>query len=341
MISTTSSIPQPPALDNLFSKTNALPPRLQWEGNGGYCGETSMIVAGLYYGQYLSQYDVRAIASPGIAQNHQDADGFFTAQLLLGKNDVATAERLHLQYDQCISPSSSDFLGWVRAHVAMGHPVIIGVLNNVFMLGEQGPGDPEYDHIVPVIGFGSNQKLDDPGFFPGDEILFSDNGLFTPPGPIPYYYATALKSFLAGREQANKHPDGNLYSLLELPEYQSDDGKKRNYGIAITGVKDELNETLPVRVTTDHNYESPSIGDSSNIKPGPEPITLTITVSELVPGETYNLYYYQRRKDVPHKNFNAAGIKPWKIITADSAQLFTTEMQIQSGETAFFRAVKA
>lgn len=67
-----------------------LPPRLQWEHNGGYCGEVSMIVAGLYYGQYLSQYDVRAIASPGMPQNSQTwpgvkaktKPGYYNAQLL-------------------------------------------------------------------------------------------------------------------------------------------------------------------------------------------------------------------------------------------------------------------
>ena len=42
-----------------------IPPRRQWEGNGGYCGETVMISAGLYYGQYVSQYDARAFASDG------------------------------------------------------------------------------------------------------------------------------------------------------------------------------------------------------------------------------------------------------------------------------------
>ncbi len=35
-------------------------PRFQWEENNGYCGETSLISAGLYYGQYGSQYDARA-----------------------------------------------------------------------------------------------------------------------------------------------------------------------------------------------------------------------------------------------------------------------------------------
>ena len=34
---------------------NAIPARVQWNENNGYCGATSIISAGLYYGQYVSQ----------------------------------------------------------------------------------------------------------------------------------------------------------------------------------------------------------------------------------------------------------------------------------------------
>jgi hypothetical protein len=43
-----------------FIKSNDIPPRLQWNHNAGYCGEVSLISAGLYYGQYISQYDARS-----------------------------------------------------------------------------------------------------------------------------------------------------------------------------------------------------------------------------------------------------------------------------------------
>ena len=62
-----NQVPAPPDLGKKYQQINKIPPRYQWEHNGGYCGETSMISAGLYYGQYLSQYDVRTIASPGMA----------------------------------------------------------------------------------------------------------------------------------------------------------------------------------------------------------------------------------------------------------------------------------
>ncbi|MBK8816213.1 MAG: hypothetical protein IPN42_12290 [Methylococcaceae bacterium] len=84
---------------NLF--INDIRPRLQWNHNGGYCGEVSMISAGLYFGQYLSQFDVRSIASGGAPQNAYDrAEKEYTSQLLLGtKNAVAAADKLCLDYE--------------------------------------------------------------------------------------------------------------------------------------------------------------------------------------------------------------------------------------------------
>ena len=37
-----------------------MPPRVQWQDNDGYCGETSVQMAALYYGAYVSQYVARA-----------------------------------------------------------------------------------------------------------------------------------------------------------------------------------------------------------------------------------------------------------------------------------------
>src|SRR5580692_10667511 len=67
---------------------NNIPPRYQWDANNGYCGEVSLISAGLYYGQYVSQYDIRALAIKNVPQN----DG----QLLIGLNDQYAASQLHL-----------------------------------------------------------------------------------------------------------------------------------------------------------------------------------------------------------------------------------------------------
>ena len=82
-----------------YRVNNPIPPRTQWNANYGYCGETSFISAGLNYGQYLSQYDARAVASPNIRQSLPDS------QLLLGVNDVAAAKRSYFTSLFPLNPS--------------------------------------------------------------------------------------------------------------------------------------------------------------------------------------------------------------------------------------------
>ena len=336
-------------LPSLYVHQNDIPPRLQWNANYGYCGEVSMISAGLYYGQYLSQYDVRAIASP---HRHQDDEN---AQLLLGKSENAgkAASRLRLSHVALESEDSEAFLAWVKKHVAQGHPVIIGVLNNVTLLGEKPPGDSVYDHIVPVIGFGSEKPLSKGKYRPDDVILFSDNGLYTPGNSTPYYQQfkmvpgekAAAYPFLGGRARANK-ASGNIYTLLELPKHQVKNPKKdkrKNYAMAITGVEDRNGETLPVRVTTNLNYEQPAMKNKSNTRPDPMPLELTVTVSGLEPGVSYNLYRYSDENEVPTEDFNKDRDtdKLFRTIEIESGSSWSTELKIQSSDKVFFRAVRA
>ncbi|MCX6459997.1 MAG: hypothetical protein NTZ03_06770 [Actinobacteria bacterium] len=104
-----------------------IPPRIQWDANFGYCGEVSFVSAGLYYGQYLSQYDARAIASNNAPQS------IASSQLLLGVNDVSAAKSMHLTtsaFNTAAQTNTTSFLTWVKANVKAGHPVAIGVFAN-------------------------------------------------------------------------------------------------------------------------------------------------------------------------------------------------------------------
>jgi hypothetical protein len=153
--------------------------RLQWNNNSGYCGEVSTITAGLFYGQYLSQFDTREIAAknytPTFDENPQ------TAQLLLGESDVYTADKLKLKsakWDTSINDTKL-FLQWVKQQTILGFPVTIGVLDNQnFFAGNKkggGLGNPEYDHIVSVVSVSSNHN--DNKYHDDDLITFADHGL--------------------------------------------------------------------------------------------------------------------------------------------------------------------
>ena len=141
--------PPPPPFGTVNSVMNDIPPRYQWNANSGYCGEVSMISAGLYYGQYLSQFDVRAIASPGKPQNRVDA------QLLLGVNDAATARRLRLKFKRVVTANNGSFYAWVKHQLMNGYPVITAVFNNEYLLyGDSRAPDipPRYHGIIAVLG---------------------------------------------------------------------------------------------------------------------------------------------------------------------------------------------
>jgi hypothetical protein len=318
-----------------YSVSNDIPPRLQWNASYGYCGEVSFISAGLYYGQYISQYDARAIASDNGPQDKS------SSQLLIGVNDTYAATQMHLTYTEwntSAETSTNQFLAWVAGEVVAGHPVAIGIYTNEYLFyGKTNPnaGDPDYDHIVPVTGVASNSPLTNPAtYYSTDIITFNDNGLWTgtPSGQPQYVFSYPFESFEATRRQANSKT-GNVYSV-------SSDGS--NYGIAITGVIDQDRETVPVSVATNLNYEKPAIKNRSNARPSPEPLTLTVTVSGLQPGTSYNLYRYNSMASVPNTAFNANAPQAYEhwAISATSSSYTMTE-NIESSDEAIYRAVPA
>jgi len=347
--------PSPPDLKTAYRKINPIGPRYQWENNDGYCGETSLISAGLYYGQYVSQYDARALGTSAKPKNSQ-----VHHQLLLGDSNFSkSATALRLNYRQYSSINSRQFLKWVKKGVISGYPVIIGVFNNekyFYDSTRRTAGDPEYDHIVPVIGWGSARKLNSDDIT-GDVLLFSDNGLLgddktaKPNKSVPYYFPYNIPYFMCSRATANsptdinrKKRDNRIYALLQLPKYEDKGMDKNNYALLITGVKDPTHQTLPVRLTTSINYEAPFIADSSNTRPRAGKVTLAITVSGLSVGQTYNLYDYTDERQVPTKMFNRQSknnkILPWRHFTA-AATTWQGSLTIATSQKAFFRAVKA
>ncbi|MBR2686395.1 MAG: C39 family peptidase [Aquamicrobium sp.] len=315
-----------------YAKTNDIPPRLQWEANYGYCGEVSLISAGLYYGQYVSQYDARAIASKNANQSTEGS------QLLLGVNDSYAAAQMHLNaiaWKNTSTSNTTNFLAWVKENVASGYPVVIGVYYNqrsFDVSNDPNAGDNEYDHIVPVTGVSSKHPLAKSAtYYADDELTFSDNGLYTPNGKPTYVYKYPFGAFQATRREANSkaHPD---YSLARGGS---------NYGIAITGIIDRDGQTLPVRLSTNVNYEKPAMREGSNTRPASQNLTLTITVSGLQPGVSYNLYRYNSFQSVPNSAFNAAASKAsrkWKINIKSGTSATMTE-KIKSDEIAVYRAV--
>ena len=320
------------AARSLHQWRNDIGPRYQWNHNYGYCGEVSEISAGLYYGQYVSQYDARA-AADDVPQNRS------RSQLLLGVNALRAAETMHLRaigragrFDR----NTDHFLEWIKENVLLGRPVAIGIYMNQFRFyGNRKPdaGSPQYDHIVPVTGIASYHPRGEPGYFRDDVITFSDNGEWSSSRrEAKYSFSYAFAAFQKTRREANARR-GPIYSL----------NNHRDFGIAILGVQDGDNETLPVRVTTSINYEHPQIAQGSSRRPVAEPLVLTVAVSGLTQGDEYNLYRYKTLASIPNRGFNKYASKAYEkwTITGPAGGQFVMTEKIMSDEVAAYRAVLA
>ena len=339
---------------------NNIPPRLMWNiddnnwlsSASGYCGEVSILSAGLLYGQYVPMYLIRQLLAdyfnslwggdltkpsaalttmwsnyfglawgdsgspggdhPASVENFQawfQDHGQYYCQVLpqiwdtSGDNNQGFTpinillKNLHLTYEH-YQPNTQDtkknFIPWIKQNVVNRNPVIIGVQD--FLTDSS---DPDFDHIVVVIGWGSNNDLSNNQYFADDEIVFSDHGLVVcgqqpHGGSISYYFRYIMETQNSIAATGGWLPDGGCpdpanpawnfimdlgpYRNLDAPDtpvsngsftcntYQLaqsptllGDGSDGNAGFAITGLSDTLPTGIQVRIDTDCYYQVPVI----------------------------------------------------------------------------------
>lgn len=90
-------------------------------------------------------------------------------------------------------------------------------------------------------------------------------------------------------------------------------------------------------------YEWPPIKRRSNVRPRPESLTLTVTVSKLETGVEYTLYRYDGFASVPDRDFNrhANSASSHWTFTLQSGDSYTMTQTIESDQTVIYRAVPA
>jgi hypothetical protein len=241
----------PPATISYIYPRQPLTPFYQWENNDGYCGEVSMMQAGLNNGQWMSQFNARLICGTGLSQSGPDGacaahhnQVNYNAQLLIedpgtgvtGPNTYANASlclansRLSATtYNYSAQPAGmagyEQYMSWVKREVIAGHQVTMAVLLN-------GGSDPQYDHEVSVIKIGTNHSPTDPTYYRDDVVYFDEHGVYTfsgdhfstnppiPPGAgsdstgcTPYVFGYTFGSLANTRTGANRiHAQG--YSII-------------------------------------------------------------------------------------------------------------------------------
>ena len=316
-----------------------IPARLQWLHNDGYCGEVSAIMAMLKYGQYMSQYDFRAISSQyaviGNPSKPQQSEFY-----LVGSNDQNSTAAIKLnwiEYDHDVR-DAKQYLAWVKKMVRKGYAVTICVYMNYYLFygaNDVSAGSWDYDHIVSVSRIESN--YDDDLYHDDDVIVMEDHGLWAPrTKPIQYLFSYTFAEFPATREGANARLGEKIYSLPSSVT-------AGQFGIAHTGIMDDNGDCLPVRVDTNVNYEDPEIDNHSETRPASMEIKLTITVSGIQQGVSYTLYKYDNENDVPTAKFNANKAKAVSSITFvdPGTHSFVTTETIKSSQKVFYRCVRA
>jgi hypothetical protein len=295
----------PPPTANYIYPRVEVKPFYQWENNDGYCGEVSMMQAGLSNGQWMSQYDARLVCGTGLSQagpegacysHHGAVD--YNAQLLIedpgtgvsGPNTYANAalclsnSRLRATtFNYSVQGSGlagyRDYMSWVKREVIAGHQVTLAVLLN-------GGDDPQYDHEVAVLKIGTNHSPTDSTYYDDDVIYFDDHGVYTfardrftsnpsiPPGAgsnttecTPYVFGYTFGSLPKTRQEANRR-DAHAYSII-VP------GDR----IIHTGTGGSGYDTVPI--LGPHNYGFSVAGPED-----PTSVTLPVALAIVGPTET-------------------------------------------------------
>jgi hypothetical protein len=188
----------PPATAFYIYPRQPVTPFYQWENNRGYCGEVSMMIAGLNNGQWMSQYNARLICGTGLSQSgvngacaaHNNLPNYNAQLLIEDPNTGVTGPNVYADAAQCIANSRlnghtfqytgqqtglagyEQYMSWMKSEVIAGHQVAMGVLL-------KGGDSTQYDHEVAVIKIGTNHSPSDPTYYSDDVLYFDDHGVYT------------------------------------------------------------------------------------------------------------------------------------------------------------------
>lgn len=269
-------------------------PRIQWPNNDGYCGENSIQACGLYYGNYISEGLCRTVAG---------------GELLLYVNDTTALEAFSFTYKEwnpnANTPQYTTYLNWVKQYLYNKQPVIIAVYVS-------GMTDPDYDHIIPAIGF----KATSVNTYSATDSLTYNSNFDTVP------FTRVFSTLYATRAQAGN----SAFFPYYIP-------KDVDYAVAVTGNKDPNHLTKPVHIDLDSN-------DEPNVSLGANPCVLkaTITADSLTPGQSYALLRYNNYQTVPSLSFSPAGASSVVYFTATATTKILADT-FMSNTAVFYRCV--
>ena len=301
------------------SRQLELPARYMWgwgrgDLSGGFCGSVTIQTAGLYYGNWLTEYAVRG-TSGGYDFQHQLLIGYPKDLDIASTSMMSACEALKLNcsmwdYHTASNPQHSAFIRWAVEGIRLGYPIALGLYWGV-------KNDPNYDHIVPMVGFDSNSG--------GEPAAIYYNDLHT-----KKTLREELSTFVRSRNQCRNSQSFGQGSFC-LP-------KQVNYGMRMLGNADPDGELLPVRLRV-NRVDEPDYSLKGQRRQAPVLMRAQLAVHDLEAGQQYVLLRYEEAAQVPVKDFLNAPSTERHVFTATSAE-YTREVTFMSDSTTFFRCVQ-
>ena len=126
-------------------------------------------MAGMVYGQYLSQYDMRAAANPTLSLVAAQANQYLVGSDTDVNNDIEAANGVKMDYIHYNGPGPNSvpiYLSWIKKNIRLGYPVTICLYIS------QGV-NTQYDHIATVLSYESLH--DDDNYYSTDYLTFGDH----------------------------------------------------------------------------------------------------------------------------------------------------------------------
>jgi len=272
----------------------AIKPRLQWPNANGYCGETSIQMCGLYYGNYISQTLCRTVAG---------------GEVLIDVNDTAALAAFSFTYREwdpsATIPQYMNYLNWVKQYLQKKQPVIITVYI-------KGLSDPDYDHIIPAIGYSAPSV----STYSGTDALTYNSCFDT---------TSFTRAFSTLYDTRSMNGNGATYDYC-IP-------KNVNYGVAVTGIKDPGRKTKPVHIVLD-SLDEPNV----SLGASPRIVKAWITADSLTPGSAYALLRYNNYQTVPYTGFSPSTASATVYFTAAGTQV-TVKDSFLSNTGVFYRCI--
>jgi len=278
-----------------------------WTGNvNGYCGETTIQMAGLYYGNYFSQEQVRYAA--GNAEVIIDVNAHEAIQ-----NLFMTFERWDINKQK--QPQAQNFIKWAKAAIDNGSPVMFGGY-----LKQKG-GDADFDHVMPILGYDADSSGKVTALY-YDDLWSTAVRKLANPGDVKTRSGCSQSS-------TPKQPFG--YCLPQA--YDS--------GVAITGIVDKAGETYRTQIDVGR-WDEPDWGAEDKVHDKPVPMTPSAKISGLDAGVAYHLLRFDEAVAVPSSNF-IAGSWAVKVDFVASGPEHTLDNldSIMSDGTYFYRTVRS